>query len=90
MLRKGFCNNNLQFVFARFARKYILHKEANRKILHEKIPQRIQSHPAQVDHFRNIVFWSDLNPFSGSFVCAIWYFNGEWGGFGIIILFSRK
>ena len=27
MLRKGFCNNNLQFVFARFARKYCTRKQ---------------------------------------------------------------
>jgi hypothetical protein len=26
---------------------------------------------------RNIVFWSDLDPFYGSFGCVIWYFNEQ-------------
>ena len=40
---------------------------------------------------RKIVFWSDLDPFSGSFGCVIWYFNGHHhGGPGATPTFPQK
>jgi hypothetical protein len=61
--------------------------------MYNRLKTILQGHPAQVGtketviSDRNIIFWSDLDPFAGSFGCVIWYFNRS---LKICVVFNKK